>query len=511
MFRGNNHLATTCAVSLLACSSCALQAPKPLVPDTPAAFENQATGAQTLWPGKDWYRSFGSPALDALVGQAASTNFDLAAASARVAQANERARQAGAAILPSVDALGNGNFLAGHSSSGSAHELDWSALLSASYEVDFWGKKRATANAARLLGTAARADRDTLAVTTLAGVADGYFELLSLRERLAIAQSNLDAARGLLDVVQARFNAGAADPVTLATQRAVLASAELAMPDLRQRERAALSALALLVGQPPEGFHVADASLDSLAEPRVAPGLPVELLTRRPDVYAAEANLRAADADLVAARAAMLPTLTLTVAGGLQNPAVNAAVVALTGTGPGVNLGAGLTQSIFDAGRLRSVRDESRARDEELLANYRQAILASLVDVENALAAVHSLDAAHEFQDQNVAQSQLAFEGAQLRYRQGASDFLAVLEAQRILYAAICIASTSSHGCRLWSRCAKRWAADGSFRNDFVAQIYRAARSTGLRSAGGVSPRGARRGYEGAHDRSCQRGRHAHR
>ena len=275
-----------------------------------------------------------------------------------------------------------------------------------------------------------------MALTTLAGVADSYFELLSLRERLRIAQSNLDAARRLLEVVQARFTAGAADPVQLAAQRAVLAAAQLAISDLRQRESEALSALALLVGQPPEGFKVADATLDALAEPQVAPGLPVDLLTRRPDVYTAEANLRAADADLVAARAALLPTLTLTAAGGLQNPAVNAAVIALTGTGPGVNLGAGLTQSIFDRGRLRAVRDETRARDEELLATYRHAILAALVDVENALTAIHTLDAAREFEDQTLAQSQLAFDGAQLRYRQGAGDFLTALEAQRNLYAA---------------------------------------------------------------------------
>jgi outer membrane protein TolC len=82
------------------------------------------------------------------------------------------------------------------------------------------------------------------------------------------------------------------------------------------------------------------------------------------------------------------------------------------------------------------VRDESRARDEELLASYRKAILSALVDVENALAAIHNLDAAREFQTENLAQSQLAFDGAQLRYRQGAGDFLAVLEAQRTLYAA---------------------------------------------------------------------------
>jgi multidrug efflux system outer membrane protein len=435
MFRGGNHLAKACAAALLACTSCALQAPKPAAPEVPVAFDNGTPAGPAAWPGKDWYHGFASPELDALITQATSANLDLAGARARLTQANARARQAGAVILPSVDALGNGNFLAGHSANGSAHELDWSALLSASYEVDFWGKNRATANAARLLDTAARADRDTLALTTLAGVADGYFELLSIRDRLKLAQSNLDTARGLLEVVQVRFNAGASDPVTLATQRSVLASAQLGLPELRQREAEALTALALLVGRQPEGFQVAEAALDSLAEPRIAAGLPVELLTRRPDVYSAEANLRAADADLVAARAAMLPTLTLTAAGGIQNPAMNAAVISLAGTGPGLSLGAGLTQSIFDHGRLRAVRDESRAKDDELLASYRKAILSALVDVENALAAIHNLDAAREFQAESLAQSQQAFDGAQLRYRQGAGDFLAVLEAQRTLYA----------------------------------------------------------------------------
>lgn len=435
MYRVGNCLIAACAVSLLACASCALQAPKPVVPETPAAFQNGPATPAT-WPAKDWYHGFGSPALDDLITAATRANLDLSAARARLTQADARARQAGAAVLPSVDALGNGNYLAGQSHNVMAHEFDWSALLSASYEVDFWGKNHATADAARFLDAAARADRDTLALTTLAGVADGYFELLSIRERLKIAQANLEAARSLLDAIQWRFKAGAADPVTLATQRGVVAAAQSVIPDLKQREQEALSSLALLVGRQPEGFVVADATLAALTEPQVAPGLPMELLTRRPDVYMAEANLRAADADLVVARAAMLPTLTLTAAGGVQNPALNAAVLTLPGVGPTVNLGAGLMHSIFDGGRLRAVRDESQARQEELLANYRKAILASLVDVENALAAIQNIDAARASQDEALRQGEQAFEGAQLRYRQGAGDFLAVLEAQGSLYVA---------------------------------------------------------------------------
>jgi multidrug efflux system outer membrane protein len=441
MFPGGKYRAMAYAVAVLVCSGCALKAPKPPLPDVPAAFENAAPGnvapgGHADWPSKDWYRGFESRELDALIAQATTANLDLAAARARLTQADARARQAGAALLPSVDATANGNYYAGHSVNGSAHEFDWSALLSASYEIDFWGKNRASADAARFLGAAAHADRDNIALTTLAGVANGYFEVLSLRERSQIAQSNVEASRGLLEVVQARLRNGLANPMELATQRSVLAAAQLTLPELKQREQAARAALALLLGRPPEGFRVEEASLDSLAEPQVAPGLPVELITRRPDVFMAEANLRAADADLVAARAALLPNVTLTPAAGIQNPAVNAAVIALPGVGPGVNLGAGLVQSIFDGGRLRAARDEARAKDEELVVSYRAAILASLADVENALAAIRNLDAARDFQNEGLTQSERAFEGAELRYREGAGDFLAVLEAQRTLYAA---------------------------------------------------------------------------
>jgi NodT family efflux transporter outer membrane factor (OMF) lipoprotein len=441
MSRRIKHLTAVCIGSLLICAGCALKAPERSSPDAPAAFDTEVpsdatTGGRAAWPGKDWYQGFKSSELDALIAQATAENLDLAQARARLLQANARARQAGAALLPSVDATANGNYYAGHSVNGSAHEFDWSALLSASYEIDFWGKNRAAAKAGRFLEASARADRDSIALTTLAGVADGYFEVLSLRERSQIAESNLQAAGGLFEVVQARFQNGLANPVELATQRSVLATAQLVLPELKQREEEARTALAVLLGRPPEGFRIEGRSLDSLAEPHVTPGLPAELITRRPDVFMAEANLRAADADLVAARAALLPSVTLTPAAGIQNPAVNAAITALPGVGPGLNLGAGLVQTIFDGGRLRAARDEVRAKDEELVLRYRAAILGSLVDVENALGALGTLDDARDFQNENVTQSEHAYEGAKLRYREGAGDFLAVLEAQRTLYAA---------------------------------------------------------------------------
>src|SRR5258708_5491140 len=357
-----------CIATGLFATGCALHEARQAPPTMPSAFAAPPVSADASLPEKNWYDDFGSPELQALIGQAAANNLDLGMARARVTQADARARQAGAAILPSIDAAGNGNYLAGHSANGNAHETDWAALLSASYEVDFWGKNRATARAASRLADASRADRDTVALATLAGVADSYFKILSLRDRLELATLNLNTAQKLLDVVQARFDAGVANPVELAAQKAALAAAGLAVPELRQQEAEALAALALLLGRAPEQFSVESQSLESLLEPKIGSGLPSGLFPPRADVVIAEGNMPAANADLLAARAALFPSLTLNVSGGVQNPALNAAVLTLSGAGPTLNLGASLTQSIFDSGRLREERAEEQDKDAELEA-----------------------------------------------------------------------------------------------------------------------------------------------
>jgi outer membrane protein, multidrug efflux system len=428
----HRHWLLTAGTALL--TACA--APHGVTPpqELPQAFEIAPTGGQ--WPAQEWYRDFGSDELDSLVDAAAHANLDIESARARVAQADARARQAGAAILPSVDANGTANYFAGHSSQGGGHELDWAAMLSASYEVDFWGKNRATAESARLLAGASRAEQDAVALTTLAGVANGYFQLLALRERLAVAQSNRDVAKQLLDVVQARFDVSMASPIDLATQKAAFDTAQIAISDLQQTEFEARTALSLLLGRVPENFELKGQPLDSLHEPALGAGLPSELLTRRPDVYLAETNLRAGHADVAAARAAMFPTLSLTAAGGVQNPALPATVLTIAGVGPSLNLGANLVQPIFDHGKLKAQRDEVEAKDRELLSAYRTSILSAFNDVENSLSAIHHLNQSREFQVENVAQSERAFEGAKLRYQAGSVDFLTLLEAQKTLYAA---------------------------------------------------------------------------
>lgn len=429
------RLAGVAAGIVLACG-CVAEKRQPTPLALPGAFAHASAAAGGAWPGEDWYRGFGSEELDGLVDFAARHNTDLAQAGERVAQADARARQAGAAILPSVGAQASGNYLAGHSAQGSGHELDWLAMLSASYEVDFWGRSRAIAHAALLEAGASRDERATIELTLLGAVADEYFQVLALRERAVIARSNRDAAQQILAAVEARLHAGAANPTDAALQQAALERAQIAVIGLEQQEMQAQAALALLLGRVPEDFEVHGTSLDSLREPQVAAGLPAQLLTRRPDVAAAEARLRAASADLTAARAALLPNLALTAAAGVQNPALPGTVLTIAGTGPSLSLAADLSQPIFNHGRLRAQRDEAAAHERELLLAYRAAILAALVDVENALGALQQLDTSRSFQQGSLQASERALEGARLRYRQGAGDLLGLLEAQRVLYEA---------------------------------------------------------------------------
>jgi multidrug efflux system outer membrane protein len=409
-------------------------------PTLPAAFEQaQAQGGDRA-PAQaaDFaaFAAFGSPELAQLIAAANRDSPDLAVAVARVRQADARARQAGAALLPEVDANLDATQFGGGAHGATAHETDWSALLSASYELDFWGRNRAARDAAQALGRANRADLQTARTTLLTSVASLYLQIQSLRERAELARSNLETARSVQGVIDARFAAGLLNPEDVAAQHALVAAAELAIPTLLQQEVAASGALAALVGRPPEAFAVATRPLATLAEPHVTVGVPAQLLQRRPDLRAAEFNLAAAHADVAAARAALFPAISLTASGGIANPAVQAAVITLAGTGYSLTAGANVVQTLFDNGRLRAVTREAAAREEELAAAYRGAILAALVDVENALAGVAHLDAQQAAQSEYLRQSERAFEGARMRYKEGATEFVTVLESQRTLYAA---------------------------------------------------------------------------
>jgi multidrug efflux system outer membrane protein len=423
-----------CALLLTACA----RTPPPSLPaaDIPAAFEQPLPQNAPVWPALDWWTNFNDPQLRALIQAAQSNNLDIAQAEARLRQADARARQAGAALLPTLGLNGNVDSLYGQTGGTSAHETDYSLGLGASYELDFWGKNRDAADSARAARAASAADRQTVGLTVTGSVAGSYFQLLSLRQRIGVAQANLKSSQDILNLVQRRVSAGYAASADLLQERANMAATQALLPQLQQQELETRNALAILLGRPPEGFAVTGDGLGDLAAPLVAPGLPATLLSRRPDLATAEANLAAAHADLAAARVAFLPSLTLSASAGLQYPALAAAVDTLPGAGLGMGLGAALVQTIFDGGKITAKTNEAEARQEELLAAYRAAVLNAFADVENALGNLTHLAAQETALRDQVAQSEKVLSAAQRKYNAGYSDFLTVTDAERILYTA---------------------------------------------------------------------------
>ncbi|QXH37351.1 efflux transporter outer membrane subunit [Pseudomonas muyukensis] len=429
--------------SLLTLSLCLAACSTPPPPaaniDTPSSWQGPAHAARPL-PDQHWWRAFASDELDRLVERARHNSHDLAAAAARVRQAQASAVIAGAPLLPEVQLGLNGSrqrLLRGNgndqldASSSERTSTSFGTRLSASYEIDFWGGLRATRDSALRSLDASRFDRQTVELTLVSAVADSYLQGLALEQQLRIARLNLGNARDVLDLVNARERSGSATRLELAQQRSLVAAQERQVPLLEQRWQDNRVTLATLLGEPVQALPASVQTLDGLRWPGIGSGVPSELLGRRPDIAAAEARLAAASANVQVARAAMLPRLVLGADVGS-----GARTFANLFDSPYYTLTAGLAAPIFNNGRLSASRDLANARQQELLEDYRGSILAGFADVEKALNAISGVERQRQWQDQEVDQARIAFDLAQQRYGAGAETLLSVLETQRTLYLA---------------------------------------------------------------------------
>ncbi|MGB3123899.1 MAG: efflux transporter outer membrane subunit [Pseudomonas sp.] len=405
----------------------------------PAAWQyTERAAAQAT--NQRWWTQFGSPPLNRLIDQARRDSYDVAAAMARVRQAQASAVIAGAPLLPEVNfnltasreklLRGTGN--SDLDATDSNNTVDsFGANLTASYELDFWGGRTATRDSALQTLRASEFDRATVELTLLGNVADRYAQTLAARQRQQIAELNLANARNVLNLVQTRYDAGSATALELAQQKSLVASQQRQLPLIQQLAEESLITLAALLGQPVQALDLGDEAFQSLTWPTIGPGVPSQLLSRRPDLARAEAQLAAANADVTVARAAMLPTVTLGATWG--SGAYKAEDILRS---PFYTLTSGLVAPIFNNGRLSAERDKARARQDELLQTYRGAIINGFADVEKALSSITRLDQQRHWQAEELQQAQTAFQIAESRYQAGAEDLLTVLETQRTLYAA---------------------------------------------------------------------------
>lgn len=399
----------------------------------PDQWRNNASVTEAAYaPDQDWWQSFGSQALAGMVQQAQLESYDIAAAIARVEQAQHLAVVAGAPLLPEVSAAGNiGRQQRLGGSSDANRQGTYSAGLLASYEIDFWGKNRAAYQGALSNLRASEFDRDSMRVTLGANVAISAIEAIGLAERVEIARRNLENAERVLALVDSRYRAGAATAIEQAQQQGLVASQRRTVGLLQQQRGNTEAALATLMSRPLAELPLVAASVRALQPPMSDAGVPSELLTRRPDIALAEARLLAADADIQVARAAMLPSIRLI--GGVSTESEHLRYLF---DAPLYNLAAGLAAPIFNAGRLAAQRDAAIARRKELLANYRQAIIAALSDVEAALNRIAGLEQQAIAQTLALENAERAFALAQSRYQAGAETMLTMLDTQRTLFTA---------------------------------------------------------------------------
>ncbi|MGJ0483909.1 MAG: efflux transporter outer membrane subunit [Methylomicrobium sp.] len=436
MMRSNRGVFGICLV-LAGCS---------LVPDykrpvdtAPEAWKNRAPKSQTTETqiSPEWWKLFGSTELDRLMTEALTANRDLTAAVQRIDQFRALAKIAGAPLLPAVSAGGSYTYSDGSRSSSSSRSSNgfrssggrsiWEGQWNISYEVDLWGRLRAGRDSARALVDNARFSLDALRLTVMGDVAQSYFTLLGLRDRRLIAEENLKNISDVLEIIQARFEAGAATALDVAQQQTERANAAAQVARLSQDIAQAENALAVLLGRPPQQFNPQGKSLQLIKIPNADPARPAALFEDRPDVRSVEAELIAANADIGVARAAFYPKLELNAdniftAAMMSQPAGIAVVAAAT-----------LSQPIFQGGRLEGELERTKARRNELVEIYRQTLLTAYREVEDALALGSQAARRREELRLSVDSARQAYELGKERYLAGATDYQTLLNVQRSL------------------------------------------------------------------------------
>jgi NodT family efflux transporter outer membrane factor (OMF) lipoprotein len=412
-------MAAAVLAALTACSLTPLyQRPDGAVP---AHWSHAAADAEAGVPSAQWWQAFGSPELDALVARGLAGGFDLKIALQRLEQARGRAEMAGAARYPSLGAAA-----AAARGGPGATAGKGSAVLQGALDLDPWGRNGAIAASALSLAEAARFDADTVKASLAGAIASSYFQALSLNERVRLAGLIAADARQTLQLVETQARLGAASQLEVEQQRNALQTFQAAIPLLVQQREEATGVLAVLLGSVPEGFQLAAQDLRAVQVPDVAAGAPADAIARLPQVRAAEAQLKAANFDVGAARAAFLPTLSVTATlGAAFNPAT--ALWSIAGSA---------LQPLFDGGLRQGQLRVDRARAEELVVAYRKAIAQGLQVAESQLQAAAATREAERLDAAALASARRALELARVRLQYGAADFLSVLLSERTLYQA---------------------------------------------------------------------------
>lgn len=409
---------------------------RPEVPTSPgfksaAASATQPGTQPAARLGRDWWRLFNDPELEKLEAAAGEFNQDLRAAVARVDQSRAVVRSTRSELFPTIifdpSVTRSRSTGAGNRVSGTRTLVQ--VPIDMSYEVDVWGRVRRAVESSRSQLAATIFDAEVVRQTLQADVAINYFAIRSLDAQVQIVDRNIALYRRQVELAQKQFKVGLVSKTDSLQAQALLEGTLSQAVELRRQRADVEHALAILLGRPPAELSVEIRPLD-LTPPTIPPGLPSELLRRRPDVAEAEANLVAANAQVGVAKANFYPTFRLTGAAGFESLDLQHALdweSRVWSIGPSVSI------PIFEGGRLTAALEQAKARYEEVLANYRGAILNAYRDVEDALTDIHHRADAIEAQSHAVASSRELVALVESQYQKGLTNYLQVIDADRTL------------------------------------------------------------------------------
>jgi multidrug efflux system outer membrane protein len=392
----------------------------------PGAFR-RTTEAETAQPAlaPNWWTLFNDPTLTRLAEETAAANLDIKAAIARVDQARAATRATAGNFFPVIDA----NASARRSGNANGTSTLYSLPLNLDYEFDVWGRLRRQYESTRNIEQASVADLEFVRQVAVADVAQAYFTLRLYDRQITSFEAALELYRKQLELTDTKYKAGLSLPTDLLQARTQVNSATNQLIDVKRARAKQEHAIAILLGRPPAEVVLEPAPLTTPI-PTIPAGLPVNLLSRRPDVAEAEHRLAAANAQIGIATANFFPSFSLGASAGFQGSNVTHL---LEWENRVWSIVPGLSLPLFQGGRLSAALAQTKAGYEELVANYRSTVLRSFQDVEDQLSDLHLLaEKAHSLDDTLVSAREYS-RLTEIQYRQGLTTYLQVIDANQTL------------------------------------------------------------------------------
>jgi NodT family efflux transporter outer membrane factor (OMF) lipoprotein len=404
--------------------------------DVPERFIGPIVEESAVWPNTDWWNNFHDAELSAFIEEVKANNLDLANNRRNLESAQIALREAGLARWPTPQ------LTIGDATGYSRTSLDGATVSSGN--VNEATRLAATFTYTNILTKPATYARDLtdydselaqsadVAMNTLGTATSTFFQLLLIRDRIVAARQNLDNAEVIGRIAQARVDAGVSVPIDALQQQIQIEQQRTALQSLIQADLAARASLALLVGRHVQGFDITGQTLQDVEVPQVQPGLPSELLMRRPDLYQAEMNLRGSAINVSVVRRSLFPNISLT-ASATQS-SFDLANVLSSPAQATAGLTASVVQLLLDNGQRHRNIELSKLSLESSLALYRRTVLGAFNEIEVALASIQLLEEQAAVAASSLAAAEESFRIAEVRYREGVADFETVLVSQNSLF-----------------------------------------------------------------------------